>query len=110
MKIIVNSPDLNDAISKVSKALPARDVAPVLECIKVTAENDKLTFFATDKDLAIEKIVDANVIVGGAMLVPEECLAITSATLPAPTRKFRWKRKTTDLPFPLREANVTSPR
>ena len=53
MKIIVNSLDLNDAISKVSKALPARDVAPVLECIKVTAENDKLTFFATDKDLAI---------------------------------------------------------
>ncbi len=70
MKIIVNSLDLNDAISKVSKALPARDVAPVLECIKVTAENDKLTFFATDKDLAIEKTVDANVIVGGAMLVP----------------------------------------
>ena len=63
MKIIVNSLDLNDAISKVSKALPARDVAPVLECIKVTAENDKLTFFATDKDLAIEKTVDANVII-----------------------------------------------
>lgn len=70
MKIIVNSLDLNDAISKVCKALPVRDVAPILECIKITAENDKLTLFATDKDLAIEKTVDANVIVGGATLVP----------------------------------------
>ncbi len=70
MKIIVNSLDLNDAISKVAKALPVRDVAPVLECIKITAENDKLKLYATDKDLAIEKTIDANVIIGGATLVP----------------------------------------
>ncbi len=70
MKIIVNSLDLNDAVSKVIKALPVRDVAPVLECIKITAENDKMTLFATDKDLAIEKTIDANVIVGGGILVP----------------------------------------
>lgn len=74
MKIIVNSLDFNDAISKVSKALPMRDVAPILECIKIVAENDKLTLFATDKDLAIEKTIDANVIVGGATLVPGRVL------------------------------------
>ncbi len=65
MKIIVNSLDLNDAVGKVSKALPNRDVAPILECIKITAENDMLTLYATDKDLAIEKTIEANVIVGG---------------------------------------------
>lgn len=70
MKIIVNSLDLNDAVAKVSKALPNRDVAPMLECIKITAENDRLTLYATDKDLAIEKTIDANVIVGGGILVP----------------------------------------
>jgi DNA polymerase-3 subunit beta len=70
MKIIVNGLDLSDAIAKVSKALPVRDVAPVLECIKIIAENDKLTLYATDKDLAIEKTIDANVIVGGAFLIP----------------------------------------
>ncbi|MGN1067241.1 MAG: DNA polymerase III subunit beta [Candidatus Fimimonas sp.] len=75
MKIIVNSLDLNDAVSKVSKALPVRDVAPVLECIKITAENDQLTLFATDKDLAIEKTIEANVIVGGATLAPGKVLA-----------------------------------
>lgn len=70
MKIIVNSLDLNDAVAKVSKALPTKDVAPVLECIKITAENDTMTLYATDKDLAIEKKIEANVIVGGAFLVP----------------------------------------
>ena len=70
MKIIVNSLDLNDAVTKVSKALSVKDVAPVLECIKITADNDKLTLYATDKDLAIERTIDANVIVGGAFLVP----------------------------------------
>ena len=75
MKIIVNSLDLNDAVAKVSKALPGKEVAPVLECIKFTAENDKLTLFATDKDLAIEKTIDANVIVGGQMLVPGKIFA-----------------------------------
>ncbi len=70
MKIIVNSLDLNDAVAKVSKALSVKDVAPVLECIKVVAEDDKLTLYATDKDLAIEKTIGANVIVGGAFLVP----------------------------------------
>ena len=52
------------------EALSNKDVAPVLECIKVTAENDRLTLYATDKDLAIERTIDANVIVGGAFLVP----------------------------------------
>ncbi len=70
MKIIVNSLDLNDAISKVSKALSGKEVAPVLECIKITAENDKLTLYATDKDLAIERTIEANVIIGGELLVP----------------------------------------
>lgn len=75
MKIIVNSLDLNEAISKVSKALPVRDIAPILECIKISASDDKLTLFATDKDLAIEKTIGANVVVGGATLVPGKVFA-----------------------------------
>lgn len=74
MKIIVNGLDLNDAINKVSRALPAREVAPVLDCIKMVAEGDKLTLFATDKDLAIERSITANVMVGGAVLVPGKLL------------------------------------
>lgn len=75
MKIIVNSIDLNDAVAKVSKALSGKDASPVLECIKFSAEDDKLTLYATDKDLAIEKTIEANVIVGGTMLVPGKIFA-----------------------------------
>lgn len=75
MKIIVNSLDLSDAVAKVSKALSGKDAAPVLECIKFAAENDKLTLYATDRDLAIEKTIDANVIIGGTMLVPGKIFA-----------------------------------
>ena len=70
MKIIVNGLDLHDAISKVSKALPVRDVTQTLECLKIVAREDTLTLFATDKDLAIEKTIDANVVVAGAFLIP----------------------------------------
>lgn len=75
MKIIVNSIDLNDAVTKVSKALSGKDASPVLECIKFSAEDDKLTLYATDKDLAIEKTIEANVIVGGTILVPGKIFA-----------------------------------
>lgn len=74
MKIIVNSFDFNDAVSKVARALPVRDISPVLECIKISADDDKLTLYATDKDLAIEKTIDANVIVGGVTLAPGKVL------------------------------------
>lgn len=75
MKIIVNGLDLYDAVNKVSRALPARDVAPVLDCIKMVADGDKLTLFATDKDLSIERSIVANVIVPGAVLVPGKLLS-----------------------------------
>lgn len=75
MKIIVNGLDLHDAISKVSKALPVRDVTQTLECIKVVAQDDTLTLFATDKDLAIEKTIDANVVVSGSFLIPGKLFA-----------------------------------
>ncbi len=75
MKIIVNGLDLNEAVAKVTRALPSRDVTPILECIKITAEDDFLTLYATDKDLAIEVTVEANVLTGGETLVPGKLFA-----------------------------------
>ncbi len=70
MKIIVNGLEINDAVSKVSKALPVKEVLPVLDCIKIVAENDKLTLLASDRDLTIEKTIDASVLISGSVLVP----------------------------------------
>ena len=75
MKIIVNGLELNDAIAKVSKALPVKEVVPVLDCIKIVAENDKLTLLASDRDLTIEKTIDASVLISGSVLVPGRLFA-----------------------------------
>ena len=91
MKIIVNSLDLNDAVAKVSKALPSKDVAPVLECIKITAENDRLTLYATDKDLAIEKLSTQTLSSAENFWFREEFSEIIYATYPITEAIFRWK-------------------
>lgn len=75
MKFIVNGLNFNDAVTTVSKALPSKELSPVLECIKITAKDNKINLFATDKDLTIEKTIDANIIEDGEIIVPGKILA-----------------------------------
>ncbi len=70
MKAIINGLDLNNAIVRVSRALPTRDASNIIECIKVIARDDKMILFATDKELSIEETIDANVVLSGTFLVP----------------------------------------
>ena len=74
MKFVANGLDMNDAITTVAKALPVRDLVPILECVKITAEGDTVTLYATDKDLAIEKKIKANIGVEGSIIVPGKVL------------------------------------
>lgn len=70
MKLICDGNALSDAILKVSKALPNKTVTPILDGIKLTAQNDVVTLFATDTELAIEKKINADVLVEGEIVVP----------------------------------------
>lgn len=70
MKAIINGLDLNNAIVRVSRALPTRDASNIIECIKVIARDDKMILFATDKELSIEETIEANVVLSGTFLVP----------------------------------------
>lgn len=70
MKIICQGLDLSEAVLKVSKALPARSVAPALEGIKLVAQGDNLIVSATDTDLTIQIIINADVLREGEALVP----------------------------------------
>ncbi len=70
MKIICDGLDLSDAVNKVNRALPNKIINPVLEGIKITAKEGKLTVFASDTELAIEKTINADVIEEGSVLVP----------------------------------------
>ena len=70
MQIICDGLDLSDAVLKVSKAISNKTTNPILEGIKLVAEEDVLTLSATDTELSIEKKIKAEVKVEGETVVP----------------------------------------
>ncbi len=75
MKVICQGNELSDALSKVVKALPIRRNNLILEGVKLTAVGDTVTLFATDLELAIEKKINAQVLIEGEMVVPGRLFA-----------------------------------
>lgn len=70
MKVICNGNDLSDAVGKVFKAVGSRTTNPILEGIKLKAENGSLELAATDLELSIEKCIVADVKIEGETVVP----------------------------------------
>ena len=62
--------ELSDAFLSVSKAISNKITNPILEGIKIVAEDDTLTLSATDTELSIEKKIKANIKVEGEAVVP----------------------------------------
>lgn len=70
MKIICDGADLSEAVLKVSKGTSNKTTNPILEGIKVVAEEDFVTLSATDLELSIEKTIRGMVQIEGEMVVP----------------------------------------
>ena len=70
MQIICDGLDLSDAVLKVSKAIASKTTNPILEGIKLIAEDNELTLLATDLELSIEKKIRAEVKEEGETVVP----------------------------------------
>ena len=75
MQIICDGLDLSDAVLKVSKAIANKTTNPILEGIKLVAEEDTLTLSATDTELAIEKKIKAEVKIEGETVVPGKLIS-----------------------------------
>lgn len=75
MKLICQGSELSDALSKVVKALPVKRTNPILDGIRLTASGDTLTLFATDLELAIEKKINAQVLLEGEIVIPGKLFA-----------------------------------
>ena len=75
MKIICEGIELSDAVMKVSKACSTKTTNPILECIKIEAENDSITLTATDGEIAILRKIRAEVLEEGAICVPVKFFA-----------------------------------
>ena len=75
MKVRCQGAELSDALAKVTKALPVKRSNPILDGVKIKAEGDVLTLFATDLELAIEKKINAEVLLEGECVVPGKLFA-----------------------------------
>lgn len=62
--------ELSDAFQSVSKAISNKITNPILEGIKIVAEDDTLTLSATDTELSIERKIKANIKAEGEAVVP----------------------------------------
>ena len=69
MKFVCDGMILSDAALTVSKACAVKTITPILECIKLHAENDGLTLTAYDGEISIEKKIVAEVIEEGECCV-----------------------------------------
>ena len=70
MQFICDGLELSDAVMKVSKAIAIKTTNPLLEGIKIVAEENTLTLMATDLELSIQKTIKAEVKEEGATVVP----------------------------------------
>lgn len=69
MKFVCEGIVLSDAALTVNKACAVKTLNPVLECIKISAQNDVITLVAYDGEISIEKKLNAEVIEEGEVCV-----------------------------------------
>ena len=73
MNIITDKNELQRALSTVSRATAVRNIGP-LEGMLIEAYDDKLSIYATNKEIQISTIIDARVIVEGKILVKSKII------------------------------------
>ena len=57
------------AINSVSKAVSSKTIMPILECFLIEAKEGQVKFTATDMELGIEYIINANIEEEGKVIV-----------------------------------------
>ena len=70
MKFFCDGEDLKAAVAIVSRGTSPKTLNPILEGIKITAEKDTVTFFATDLELYLRKTIHADVKQDGCAVLP----------------------------------------
>lgn len=69
MKFIASKSSLLSGINIVNKAIPSNTTMEILKNIKITALKDEIKLLANDMDLAIETVIEGNVIEQGEVAV-----------------------------------------
>lgn len=82
MKFNVSSSNLNQGLSAVIGAVPAKATLPILETILFESEKGKLKLTATDLEISIIEYIDADIEEDGAVAIPARRLLETLRQLP----------------------------
>lgn len=82
MKITISKEDLLYAVNAVEKAVSTKATLPSLAGIMLTAQGDRVSFRATDLDLAIECVVNAQILEEGQTVIPGKKISALARLLP----------------------------
>ncbi len=99
MKFTCQGLDLADAVLKVVKAAAVRTTNPILECVKMVAEEEKLTLTCTDLELTITKVISADVKVPGVAVIPAKFFADFASKISSEQIEFSLRDKTLDVNY-----------
>lgn len=91
MKFICKQENLSKALNIVSKALFGRTTIPILKGILLEAKDNHLILTTSDIDITIEKIIDADVIEEGTLVVTAKLLIDLIRKLPKEDITFELK-------------------
>ena len=99
MKFTCQGLDLADAIQKVVKAAAVRTTNPILECVKIVAEEEKLTLTCTDLELTITKVINADVKDAGVAVIPAKFFSDFASKISGEQLEFTLRDKTLDVNY-----------
>ncbi|MBR4270200.1 MAG: DNA polymerase III subunit beta [Clostridia bacterium] len=99
MKFSCQGLELADAVLKVVKAAAVRTTNPILECVKMVAEDDRLTLTCTDLELTITKSINADVKVSGVAVIPAKFFADFVSKISGEQLEFNLHGKTLDVVY-----------
>lgn len=82
MHLVFNKSKLLQSINIVLKAVPSRTTMPILECILIDASSNVIKFTSNDTELAIETIVEGEIISQGIVAVDAKIFSEIIRKLP----------------------------
>lgn len=82
MHLVFNKSNLLQSINIVLKAVPSRTTMPVLECILIDATSNVIKFTSNDTELAIETVVDGEIISSGIVAIDAKIFSEIIRKLP----------------------------
>lgn len=82
MKFICRQDEIMNGVSIVSKAVSSKSTLPILECILIEAQNHQIKLTANDMELAIETIIDGDILEEGKIAIEAKLFSEIIRKLP----------------------------